>query len=182
MATVSRRDVRSTRSRTVANSSIGRAERLRGEGEVLTHREVVVEGTFVAEPAHAASERATIDRREVQSEHRPLPRAQPDESREQTQEARLAGAVRAHQHGDRRGREFEVDAAQEREPTGHRDGAAQPDRGSLERRHAATGPGRRCPRPPSSRSGRRSRPRTSSPTARAPWWRHRPRGPPRPVG
>ena len=60
-------------------------------------REIVVEGALVAEPADATSKLTSIDRREVQSEDRTLPRAESDQSGEEAQEARLAGAVRADQ-------------------------------------------------------------------------------------
>jgi len=64
-------------------------ERLGREGEVLGHREIVIEGALVAEPTDATAYLSAIDGREVQTEDPALPGAESHQSGEETQEARL---------------------------------------------------------------------------------------------
>ena len=82
----------------------------------------------MAEPTDATAYLSAIDGREVQTEDPALPGAESHQSGEETQEARLARAVRADEHRKGRRLQFKVHATQQWKIAGHRDGTAKQDR------------------------------------------------------
>ncbi len=92
----------------------GSPQGLRGEGEIFSHRQVVVERSLVTEPPNTATKLAQIPGAQIHPAHDARATGQGRESPEQAQQAGLACAVRSGDDRERAGVKIERDTAQQR--------------------------------------------------------------------